>query len=148
MLAKIVLGGGVSDVTGSFRYDLLFLLSYFLPISRLLSPRCHGLCRALQPSPLPLVSSAQLTSHHPFRLSPSRIVNRLYKKPVLHSLIASTISKGYVFQMEIITRAKAAGYNIGEVPITFVDRVYGESKLGGDEIVGYLAGVWMLFGAV
>lgn len=50
--------------------------------------------------------------------------------------------------MEIITRAKAAGYTIGEVPITFVDRVYGESKLGGDEIVGYLKGVWMLFGAV
>lgn len=75
-------------------------------------------------------------------------MSRLYKKQVLHALISSTISKGYVFQMEIITRAKAAGYSIGEVPITFVDRVYGESKLGGDEIVGYLKGVWMLFGAV
>ena len=27
-------------------------------------------------------------------------------------------------------RARMAGYSIGEVPITFVDRVYGESKLG------------------
>lgn len=43
--------------------------------------------------------------------------------------------------MEIIARAKAAGYSVGEVPITFVDRLYGESKLGGDEIVGYLKGI-------
>ncbi|KAI5478126.1 glycosyltransferase family 2 protein [Pseudohyphozyma bogoriensis] len=73
---------------------------------------------------------------------------RLYKKPVLESLIASTQSRGYVFQMEIIVRAKAAGYTVGEVPITFVDRVYGESKLGGDEIVSYAKGIWMLFRAV
>jgi len=26
---------------------------------------------------------------------------------------------------------------VREVPISFVDRVYGESKLGGDEIVEY-----------
>ena len=33
------------------------------------------------------------------------------------------------------------GYQIEEVPITFVDRVYGESKLGEGEIVGYLKGL-------
>ena len=33
------------------------------------------------------------------------------------------------------------GYSIEEVPITFVDRLYGESKLGANEIVGYLKGL-------
>lgn len=47
--------------------------------------------------------------------------------------------------MEILVRARAANYTIGEVPITFCDRVFGESKLGGDEIVGYAKGVWNLF---
>ncbi len=43
--------------------------------------------------------------------------------------------------MEIIVRARSLGYTVGEVPITFVDRIYGESKLGGSEIVGYAKGV-------
>lgn len=70
---------------------------------------------------------------------------RLYKKPVLDKVINSTKSKGYVFQMEMIVRARAMGYSIGEVPISFVDRLYGDSKLGGDEIVQYAKGVWNLF---
>ncbi|KYN20671.1 hypothetical protein ALC57_06988 [Trachymyrmex cornetzi] len=51
---------------------------------------------------------------------------RLYKKDVLEKLIQSCVSKGYVFQMEMIVRARQFNYTIGEVPITFVDRVYGE----------------------
>ncbi|KAJ3021288.1 dolichol-P-mannose synthesis [Thoreauomyces humboldtii] len=70
---------------------------------------------------------------------------RLYKKPVLAKLIGATKSKGYVFQMEMMVRARQFGFKVGEVPITFVDRVFGESKLGADEIVGYLKGLWMLF---
>ena len=71
---------------------------------------------------------------------------RLYKKKVLDDVIHSTESKGYSFQMEMMVRAKAKGYRVAEVPISFVDRVYGESKLGGEEIVQYLKGVlglWM-----
>lgn len=70
---------------------------------------------------------------------------RLYKKEVLAKVIDETKSKGYVFQMEMMVRAKALGFHVGEVPINFVDRLYGESKLGGDEIVQYLSGVWLLF---
>lgn len=66
---------------------------------------------------------------------------RLYKRSVLEKVIASTQSKGYTFQMELMVRAKAMGCTVAEVPISFVDRVYGESKLGGDEIVEY-AKVW------
>lgn len=32
-----------------------------------------------------------------------------------------------------------------QVPITFVDRVYGESKLGGNEVVSYAKGLLYLF---
>lgn len=70
---------------------------------------------------------------------------RLYKKEALEKLIQSCISKGYVFQMEIIVRARQSGYRIGEVPISFVDRVYGESKLGGSEIIQFLKGLLYLF---
>lgn len=70
---------------------------------------------------------------------------RLYKKNVLEKVIISTESKGYSFQMEMMVRAKALGYKVEECPITFVDRIYGDSKLGGDEIVGYLKGVFLLW---
>lgn len=70
---------------------------------------------------------------------------RLYKKEVLKRVIMETKSKGYVFQMEMIVRAREAGYKIGEVPIAFVDRIYGDSKLGSDEITQYAKGVWALF---
>jgi dolichol-phosphate mannosyltransferase len=70
---------------------------------------------------------------------------RLYKKQVLQKVIKSTESKGYTFQMEMMVRAKAMGFKVAEVPISFVDRVYGESKLGGDEIVEYAKGVFNLW---
>ena len=62
---------------------------------------------------------------------------RLYKREVLEAVIGSTESKGYTFQMELMVRAKRMGFRVAECPISFVDRVYGESKLGGDEIVEY-----------
>ncbi|ODN84674.1 hypothetical protein L202_00571 [Cryptococcus amylolentus CBS 6039] len=70
---------------------------------------------------------------------------RLYRVHVIKDIISRCTSKGYVFQMEIIVRARALGYTVGEVPITFVDRIYGESKLSGNEIVGYAKGVASLW---
>ncbi|KAK9946819.1 hypothetical protein M0R45_012262 [Rubus argutus] len=46
---------------------------------------------------------------------------RLYRKSVLEDIISSCVSKGYVFQMEMIVQASRKGYHIEEVPITFVD---------------------------
>ena len=43
--------------------------------------------------------------------------------------------------MEIIVLAEQKGYRIGEVPISFVDRVYGQSKMGLDEIVRFAFGL-------
>lgn len=70
---------------------------------------------------------------------------RLYKKLVLEKVITETKSKGYVFQMEMIVRTKNLGYKVAEVPISFIDRLYGDSKLGGNEIVDYLKGLFKLF---
>uniref|UniRef100_T1JHY5 Dolichol-phosphate mannosyltransferase subunit 1 n=1 Tax=Strigamia maritima TaxID=126957 RepID=T1JHY5_STRMM len=73
---------------------------------------------------------------------------RLYKKNVLEKLVQSCVSKGYVFQMEMLVRARSMKYSIGEVPISFVDRVYGESKLGGSEIFQFVMGLLYLFATV
>ncbi|KAH7721899.1 dolichol Phosphate Mannosyltransferase family member [Aphelenchoides avenae] len=73
---------------------------------------------------------------------------RLYRREVLAELIAESVSKGYVFQMEMMFRAKKKGFRIGEVPISFVDRFYGESKLGGQEVVDYVKGLLYLFAFV
>ncbi|PMD26781.1 glycosyltransferase family 2 protein [Hyaloscypha hepaticicola] len=70
---------------------------------------------------------------------------RLYKKDVLQNVVAKVQSKGYVFQMELMVLAKSMGYTVAEVPISFVDRVYGDSKLGGDEIAQYATGVLSLW---
>lgn len=73
---------------------------------------------------------------------------RLYKKEVLKNLIAACQSKGYVFQMEMIVRARALKYTIGEVPITFVDRVFGESKMGASEIIQFAKNLLYFFATV
>jgi len=70
---------------------------------------------------------------------------RLYKKEALSKCVSAVKSKGYVFQMEMVIRARQNSFSIGEVPISFVDRVYGESKLGGNEIYQFAAGLLYLF---
>lgn len=70
---------------------------------------------------------------------------RLYKKEVLQVLMQSVKSRGYAFQMEVVIRARERNFSIAEVPIAFVDRIFGESKLGPNEIYTYLKGLWSLF---
>lgn len=70
---------------------------------------------------------------------------RLYERHALEKILGKVTCKGYAFQMEIVVLAKKAGYKFAEVPITFVDRLYGESKLGGREILLYIKGLLTLF---
>lgn len=70
---------------------------------------------------------------------------RLYERRVLEKVLPQIQCKGYAFQMEIIVRSKKEGFTVGEIPITFVDRIYGESKLGTKEIIMYLQGLLQLF---
>lgn len=45
--------------------------------------------------------------------------------------LAQVESQGYCFQIDITRRAAAADLQIREVPITFVERVHGHSKMNG-----------------
>jgi dolichol-phosphate mannosyltransferase len=70
---------------------------------------------------------------------------RLYERKVLEQVLPQIQCKGYAFQMEIIVRSKKAGFQVGEVGISFVDRIYGQSKLGSKEIIMYAQGLVQLF---
>ena len=70
---------------------------------------------------------------------------RLYKRNAIAKILPLVQSTGYAFQMEIVVLAKKMNSTIEEVPISFVDRLYGESKLGPREIVLYLKGLLHLF---
>lgn len=70
---------------------------------------------------------------------------RLYRAAALARLMPACRARGYAFQMEIMVRARDAGLRVGEVPIVFVDRLFGASKLGGAEIWMFLKGLaWLL----
>jgi dolichol-phosphate mannosyltransferase len=55
---------------------------------------------------------------------------KCYRRPVLERIDLDAIhSKGYAFQIETTYRALRAGFRVVEVPITFVDREVGGSKM-------------------
>lgn len=57
---------------------------------------------------------------------------RCYKREVLEAIdYNSIISEGYFFQVEILYRILLHGFEITEIPIIFVDREKGKSKMSG-----------------
>ena len=55
---------------------------------------------------------------------------RAYRRTVLDSLpLAEVASQGYCFQVDLAWQTWKAGYEVVEVPITFVERERGESKM-------------------
>lgn len=55
---------------------------------------------------------------------------RAFTAGALHVIgYQDVLSQGYCFQIDMLWRAYKAGQRIAEVPITFVERVYGESKM-------------------
>jgi dolichol-phosphate mannosyltransferase len=57
---------------------------------------------------------------------------RLFRRTTLEKIdLASVESTGYVFQTDMVARALAAGLTVREVPIEFVERVRGDSKMSG-----------------
>lgn len=58
---------------------------------------------------------------------------RAFRRSVLEGIdYAGVASHGYCFQVDLARRALAAGFRVGEVPITFVEREIGESKMSSD----------------
>ena len=57
---------------------------------------------------------------------------RLFRRSALEKIdLASVRSNGYVFQTDLVTRCLRAGLAVHEVPIEFVERVRGDSKMSG-----------------
>jgi apolipoprotein N-acyltransferase len=55
---------------------------------------------------------------------------RVYRRDLLSELLEEPfVSDGYGFQIELVWRAYRLGYDVGEAPITFRERVYGTSKI-------------------
>jgi dolichol-phosphate mannosyltransferase len=58
---------------------------------------------------------------------------RAYRRAVLEAIdYGAVAAQGYCFQVDLVRRALAAGFRVTEVPITFVERVRGESKMSGE----------------
>lgn len=57
---------------------------------------------------------------------------RLFRRTTLEKIRLDEVrSTGYVFQTDLVTRTLRAGLTVREVPIEFVERVRGESKMSG-----------------
>jgi dolichol-phosphate mannosyltransferase len=57
---------------------------------------------------------------------------RAYRREVLDAIDYRRVaSQGYCFQVDLARRVVRAGYRAVEVPITFVERERGESKMSG-----------------
>ena len=70
---------------------------------------------------------------------------KVYNRKALEALDLETLrSDGYVFQIETTDRIWQAGLRIREVPIRFVDRVAGKSKLSRRIVLEAIVVVWRL----
>jgi dolichol-phosphate mannosyltransferase len=65
---------------------------------------------------------------------------KCYRRRVLETIgLDAVSSRGYAFQIETTFRALRAGFRVVEVPITFVDREVGRSKMSGGIV---LEAIW------
>jgi dolichol-phosphate mannosyltransferase len=70
---------------------------------------------------------------------------RCYRRKVLEGIELDRVeSEGYAFQIEMSMRAWKKGFRIGEIPIVFVDRTVGESKMSKKIIREAVWKVWKL----
>lgn len=61
---------------------------------------------------------------------------RAFRRETLEGLgLDEVASQGYCFQVDLARRAVRAGYHVVEVPITFVERELGDSKMSRDILV-------------
>lgn len=70
---------------------------------------------------------------------------KCYKREVLEKInLDAVIFKGYAFQICMKYAAIKHGFKITEVPITFVDRLYGVSKMNSGIFKEAFFGVWKM----
>jgi len=67
---------------------------------------------------------------------------RCFRRKVLDNIGLETIkANGYLFQIEVLTRCLRFGYSFKEIPITFIERKEGKTKLGFCQIWEAIWGV-------
>ena len=65
---------------------------------------------------------------------------KCFRRQVLEQLDLEAVTpRGYAFQIEMTYRAKQADFKVVEIPITFVDRVVGQSKMSRSVV---LEAIW------
>jgi len=70
---------------------------------------------------------------------------KCFRREVLESIDLESIrSEGYSFQVEMTYRTIKAGFQVAEVPIVFVDRRVGQSKMSRDIFIEAIWMVWKL----
>lgn len=70
---------------------------------------------------------------------------RCYRRAVLETVELQRVrSNGYSFQIEMVYRARRAGFRIGELPITFPDRRVGKSKMSRRIVIEAIINVWRM----
>jgi dolichol-phosphate mannosyltransferase len=70
---------------------------------------------------------------------------KCFRRRVLETIDLDAIdTKGYGFQIEMTYRAYKLGFKVAELPIIFVDRKVGESKMSNDIVVEAMKNVWKL----
>ncbi len=70
---------------------------------------------------------------------------KCFRRRVLEAIDLDAIdTKGYGFQIEMTYRAHQLGFRIVELPIVFVDRKVGESKMTNDIVLEAMKNVWKL----
>jgi dolichol-phosphate mannosyltransferase len=70
---------------------------------------------------------------------------KAWKAATLHGIdLGAVHARGYGFQIEMTYRTLRAGFRVREVPILFVDRRVGSSKMSGSIFFEALTLVWRL----
>jgi dolichol-phosphate mannosyltransferase len=70
---------------------------------------------------------------------------KLFRRTVLETLDLSGIeASGYMFQIELKYRTVRAGFAVQEVPVIFIDREFGESKMNSSIVLEAIWRVWKL----
>ena len=67
---------------------------------------------------------------------------RVYRVPLVEELLRRPFAAdGYGFQVELVMRSHRLGFAVGEAPITFRERTFGESKISKSIV---LEALWMV----
>jgi len=70
---------------------------------------------------------------------------RCYKKEVLQKINLDMVkSNGYAFQEEMLYQTQKLGFKICEVPVAFIDRKFGKSKLSNKDILEFFVVLFKL----